>query len=215
MLSPLRLLVKSSQFAAGLMFFVLAPIWNQFPQYRLLASPLKWIFWKIPTHGMRKRYQLPMGVLILTCDWYRLAEWAIARLQAEAAFQSSQMQSAVSADTSQISSSKETSSASSVADPSAHDPGSSETVIGRYHCTSRNRHGNLTVTTTGVDFKQHLTNDRSWRLAYEDIKAMQKVCYSPTFTTSSLLPSLISSCSTSLSVCPSVAALMTDIHAHD
>ena len=68
-LSPLRLLVKSFQLAAGLVFFVFAPIWNRYPQYRLLASPLKWIFWKIPTHGMCRQCRVPDDVPVLTREW--------------------------------------------------------------------------------------------------------------------------------------------------
>ena len=59
---PLPLLLKITQLNAGIIFFGLFPIATRYPQYRLLASPLKWLLWKIPTD----------------------AEWAIARLQTEA-----------------------------------------------------------------------------------------------------------------------------------
>jgi hypothetical protein len=58
---PLWLLVKSITFGAGLTFFGLFPIATNFPEYRLLASPVKFLLWNIPTH----------------------AEWAIKYVQAE------------------------------------------------------------------------------------------------------------------------------------
>ncbi|KAH7051322.1 hypothetical protein B0J12DRAFT_662803 [Macrophomina phaseolina] len=58
---PLRLLVKSSTFGAGFTFFALFPLSTNFPEYRLLVSPSKRIFWNIPTH----------------------AEWAVKFIQAE------------------------------------------------------------------------------------------------------------------------------------
>ena len=111
--------------------------------------------------------------------WYHIAEWAIARLQAEASFQFEQMQSAASGAITKCSLAREPDreSVSDDAESSTQDsnPDSSARIIGRYHCTSRNRHGRLTVTNEGIDFKQHLTKDRSWQLGYKDIKAIQKV----------------------------------------
>lgn len=49
---PLSMIVKVGEFCAGVLFFGLFPIASRYPQYRLLASPMKWLFWKIPTHGM-------------------------------------------------------------------------------------------------------------------------------------------------------------------
>jgi hypothetical protein len=57
--TPSRLLVKGTLFAFGFVYFVLAPIWHRYPQYRLLASPLKWIFWKVPTHSTYCLFSLP------------------------------------------------------------------------------------------------------------------------------------------------------------
>ncbi|KAL8869908.1 MAG: hypothetical protein Q9174_003920 [Haloplaca sp. 1 TL-2023] len=59
---PVHLLIKVAQFNMGCVFFGLFPIATRYPKYRLLASPMKWLFWKVPTD----------------------AEWAIARLQVEA-----------------------------------------------------------------------------------------------------------------------------------
>lgn len=38
-------------FLAGFWFFVCLPVSSRFPQYRLLVSPVKWVFWDIPTHA--------------------------------------------------------------------------------------------------------------------------------------------------------------------
>lgn len=59
--TPTWLIVKLSTFSAGFSFFGLFPIAVNFPEYRLLVSPTKRIFWNIPTH----------------------AEWAIKYIQAE------------------------------------------------------------------------------------------------------------------------------------
>ncbi|KAI5201902.1 hypothetical protein E4T39_05057 [Aureobasidium subglaciale] len=58
---PINILVKSSLFGAGIVFFGLFPLGTNFPEYRLLASVPRRVFWNIPTH----------------------AEWAIKSLQAE------------------------------------------------------------------------------------------------------------------------------------
>jgi hypothetical protein len=49
--TPSWLLVRATTLALGVVFFGLFPISSRFPDYRLIASPMKWIFWKIPTHG--------------------------------------------------------------------------------------------------------------------------------------------------------------------
>jgi hypothetical protein len=60
--TPTYLLVQMSFLVLGVVFFVLTPIGHHYFQYQLLTSPLMWMLWGIPTH----------------------ADWAIARLQAEA-----------------------------------------------------------------------------------------------------------------------------------
>lgn len=49
---PLSMFIKLAQLSAGILFFGLFPIASRYPQYRLLASPMKWLFWKVPTDGM-------------------------------------------------------------------------------------------------------------------------------------------------------------------
>lgn len=60
--TPQWLLVKTFTFSLGTMFFGIFPIGTNFPEYRLLASAPKRLFWNIPTH----------------------AEWSIQYIQAEA-----------------------------------------------------------------------------------------------------------------------------------
>ena len=50
-LIPLQIMVKSLTFGAGFVFFGLFPLATNFPEYRLLVSPLKLTLWNIPTHG--------------------------------------------------------------------------------------------------------------------------------------------------------------------
>jgi hypothetical protein len=58
---PTWLLVKTCTLSFGFSFFTLFPLAVNFPEYRLLVSPTKRLFWNIPTH----------------------AEWAIKYIQAE------------------------------------------------------------------------------------------------------------------------------------
>ncbi|KAL8668318.1 MAG: hypothetical protein Q9168_007047, partial [Polycauliona sp. 1 TL-2023] len=46
---PLHIMIKITQFNFGVMFFGLFPLATRYPQYRLLASPMKWLFWRVPT----------------------------------------------------------------------------------------------------------------------------------------------------------------------
>jgi hypothetical protein len=58
---PTRLLIKASTLSFAFTFFGLFPLAVHYPEYRLLLSPTKRLFWNIPTH----------------------AEWAIKYIQAE------------------------------------------------------------------------------------------------------------------------------------
>lgn len=61
--TPAWLMLRLVTFGMGAAFFGLFPIASRYPDYRLLASPVRWLFWKIPTH----------------------AEWAVQSLQAKGA----------------------------------------------------------------------------------------------------------------------------------
>ncbi len=160
-LTPVWLLVKESFFAIGIMFFVLAPISNNFPKYRLLASPLTWLFWKIPTHG----------------------QWAIARLQAEATQQLRAMPNHSDqppANAPFVGPARDPSILQPISETK---PSTAEaTRVGRYHCIHQKRHGNLCLTTEAVSFEMHLTANEKWRLRYDELKSMQKIVGSSTIS---------------------------------
>jgi len=59
---PIYWIIKCASAFGGLMFFAISPFQMLHPEYRLLVSPLTWLFWNVPTNF----------------------EWAISRLQAEA-----------------------------------------------------------------------------------------------------------------------------------
>ncbi|RPB12489.1 hypothetical protein P167DRAFT_545402 [Morchella conica CCBAS932] len=54
--------LKATYFGLGVAFFAWFPISSRYPKYRLVVSPVRWLFWNIPTH----------------------AEWAFQELSAEA-----------------------------------------------------------------------------------------------------------------------------------
>jgi hypothetical protein len=56
------LCMRAVTFGAGVLFFFAFPVASRYPKYRYLVSPLKWLFWEVPTH----------------------AEWALAELRMEA-----------------------------------------------------------------------------------------------------------------------------------
>ena len=164
-LAPWWLLVKGSFFAIGVGFFGLIPMAYRFPRYRLLLSPLIWTFWKIPTHGMLATYILPFYWDIeLTRRYFPTAEWAIARLRAEANHQLETLREQ---------------------DPSSADEegkSSSDPIrVGRYHCIVGDRHGKLYLSTDGVSFKKYMFSNESWSVRYENMRSMQKVMRSFTF----------------------------------
>ncbi len=61
--TPAWLMLRMVTLGMGAAFFGIFPIASRYPDYRLLASPIRWLFWKIPTH----------------------AEWAVQNLQAKGA----------------------------------------------------------------------------------------------------------------------------------
>ncbi|KAK5045714.1 hypothetical protein LTR84_009083 [Exophiala bonariae] len=128
-LAPTWLLVQMIFSSVGFTFFVLTPIAVRHRRYRLLTSPWIWLMWKIPTH----------------------AEWAIARLQAEA----KQHLAEQGKDETQI------------------DTNNTETplVIGSYSCTG----GNIVVTATDVTFSPRRAADATWRVEFSNLTGIQKI----------------------------------------
>jgi hypothetical protein len=88
------------------------------------------------------------------------AEWAITRLQAEATRQLTYLHDVP---------------AQQLIGVKGQDDRQNSIRIGRYHCTSEKRHGNLCVSTDQVSFENHLTANERWSLKYEDLKGIEKV----------------------------------------
>jgi hypothetical protein len=154
-ITPVSILVKESFSAAGVMFFCLAPIAARYPQYRLLLNPLTWLYWRIPTHS----------------------EWAIARLKAEATRQLEIMHEQTTFTQTHVASDVCVQQLLSTQGA----PNDATLVrIGRYHCSSEKRQGNLCVDTEKVSFEIHLTASERWRLSYRDMKSIEKAVGSRT-----------------------------------
>lgn len=149
-ITPVPILVKESFFAAGVMFFGLAPMAARYPQYRLLLNPLTWLFWRIPTHS----------------------DWAIARLKAEATRQLETMHERTA-----LTEAHTARSCGTQQLPPIQGVRNYPQVIriGRYHCSSDQRQGNLCVDTKQVSFETHLTAGERWRLSYKNMKSIQKL----------------------------------------
>ena len=112
-------------------------------------------------------------------------EWAIARLQAQAAqYLHKPSRAAFDVDMNDLSVAEEP-FVGPIWDPHiTHEKApqrngaqNEATRVGRYHCISENLHGNLCLDTEGVYFEMHLTARQKWRLNYAELKSMQKVSF--------------------------------------
>ena len=168
-LTPVWLLVKLISLSMGLTFFGLFPIASRYPRYRLLASPPKWLFWDIPTHGIRCRNFLLNRGRTYTDDC--LAEWAIARLQVQGRSQAHN-------------------------DPDVDNKDSS--VHGFYTCSSSNHAGRLVVTSKGVRFEAFGGSQHQWELAFNRMNRVEKVSKEVSYSCARLshvdLPMMMISC---------------------
>lgn len=48
---PVNIMMRASSLGMAVTFFGLFPISSRYPEYRYVVSPVKWIFWKVPSHG--------------------------------------------------------------------------------------------------------------------------------------------------------------------
>ncbi|KAF2703530.1 hypothetical protein K504DRAFT_463583 [Pleomassaria siparia CBS 279.74] len=143
--APVWLLVKCATLGAGITFFGLFSIASNFPEYRLLVSPIKRVFWNIPTH----------------------AQWAIESLQAEGSRYENEHF------TEQTSSSKTDIRVDSptVAKPNTgetHDRGS-------YTAHHNGTKGSLVIGSTSVRFESEIRHRVHWTVLYEQINNLEKV----------------------------------------
>ncbi|KAI4138805.1 MAG: hypothetical protein L6R39_006594 [Caloplaca ligustica] len=135
------------QFCAGVLFFGLFPIASRYPQYRLLTSPMKWLFWKVPTD----------------------AGWAIARLQVEAAHRQEALRQV------DVACRPDQEGQANLKPNDARDHAGGEMSLGQFHCTSQNHHGDLWVTSKGVRYKTAVRSHILWEVQFNNLTMLQKV----------------------------------------
>ncbi|KIV80312.1 hypothetical protein PV11_07823 [Exophiala sideris] len=147
-LAPTWLLVQMTFSFVGIDFFILTPLGVRNPQYRLLVSPWTWLLWKIPTH----------------------ADWAIARLQAEAEKYLEQHGKLGDIDNDD---------ARNTMMPSKtgiRDTPEGPQMIGRYKCRAGDVYGDLVVTTASISFSPKKSADHTgWLLPFRQLTGLQKV----------------------------------------
>ena len=101
-------------------------------------------------------------------DLLCIAEWAIARLQVEAAHRKAAM-----TQRDPTSHSDENRTDSKQGDPDEEQE--REFTLGEFHCTSQSHHGDLCVTSKGVKYKTAIRSHILWELPYENVTTLQKV----------------------------------------
>lgn len=170
--------MRFATLVCGITFFALFPIGSRFPEYRLLVSPVKWLFWNIPSHG---NYLRP--VFRSQADKYS-AEWSILSLQAEG--QRHRDRDTVSS--SQSSAEPElaasdpmgyrapTNANGGYPSPSVVNPEAGTDDYGSYDCSHDNKNGKLILNPLGLYFISSIGHKRHFMLPYENIEKLEKVC---------------------------------------
>lgn len=95
------------------------------------------------------------------------AEWAIARLQAEARYRTAAMQKAG------LESSQDYEKEGNDSDAEADMRYVAN--LGKYHCTTGNHHGELCVSSEGVKFVSAIRKNVLWEMRFDALKLLQKV----------------------------------------
>lgn len=150
----------------GVDFFILTPIGVRYPRYRLLVSPWTWLLWKIPTHGIFFAPILSDHQLICAS----LADWAIARLQAEAEKYLAQRGELGAID------SYDEGYGPKPSKKRIRDKPEEPQMIGRYPCRDGDVKGDLVLTTTAISFSpKHSSDQADWVLPFHDLIGIQKV----------------------------------------
>jgi hypothetical protein len=164
MFIPVHLIIRATTLGLGITFFLLFPISSRFPEYRLLASPVKWLFWKIPTH----------------------AEWSIKALQAEG-LRNKESTAVRKGD-------KKTLSGAQIehggSDPlgfrgppttrdgqvrEQEDIQIPEKDYGSYGGTFEKKNGALIISSSGVRFVTGLGGNTLWECPFRDMRKLEKV----------------------------------------
>ncbi|KAI1611708.1 hypothetical protein EDD36DRAFT_297308 [Exophiala viscosa] len=146
-LTPTWLLVQVTFIFVGFDFFVLTPLGVRYPQYRLLVSPWTWLLWEIPTH----------------------ADWAIARLQAEAEKYLEQHGKLGDIDNDDA---RNTDMPSKTG---IRDTPEGPQMIGRYKCRDGDAYGELVVTTASISFSPKKSANSGWDLPFRELIGIQKI----------------------------------------
>ena len=103
----------------------------------------------------------------LTLTLCYVAEWAIARLQAEARHSTDTMPQKPMKYDGNASDGKASSS-------EAIDGSHAADEVGRYHCTYQSHHGDLQVSSTGACYVTAVRQNLLWKLRYDDCKTIRK-----------------------------------------
>lgn len=157
---------------AGITFFGLFPIATNFPEYRLLASLIKWLFWNIPTHGNETSADCSE-----MCAEESLAEWLIVLLKAEGQRHRATVPPRRSAEPEFA---EPFSNGPAVADGNTLNPPTANAQpaavdYGSYDCSHDDKSGNLILNAFGVRFISSIGHKQHFNLGYEKIEKLEKV----------------------------------------
>ncbi|KAI9820582.1 MAG: hypothetical protein M1827_004951 [Pycnora praestabilis] len=150
--TPTWLLVKCATLIIAILLFGLYPVASKYPDYRLLASPIKWVFWNIPTH----------------------AEWAIDNLQKQAAKHNKASENDAKIKSDDLSSrhSKDTGDDSQARQPNpSHKPVADVRV---YHFMDGKHPGELSLSSDIIRCKTLVRHAEAWEMPYKSIKCVEK-----------------------------------------
>ncbi|KAK5082379.1 hypothetical protein LTR05_007526 [Lithohypha guttulata] len=137
-------------FSIGFDFFVMTPVARRYPKYRLLTSPVTWFMWRVPTH----------------------AEWAIARLQAEAKQYLQQDDTLTSIDKDRQPPARAETQAATNDFDKQHKQAK---LIGRYSCMHNDGQGLLVATTESISFQPRQSSDTDWTILIKELRTIQKI----------------------------------------
>jgi hypothetical protein len=164
-LIPTWLLVKLSTLSMGFTFFALFPLAVNFPEYRLLVSPTKRLFWNIPTH----------------------AEWAIKYIQAEGTRIAANTPSNITKPAGipiQTTKAPAHVNASVPVQPNSQSAQVETTIpiettpqvqdYGFYKAHHEKHNGHLIISTTSCRFVSSIGHTEHWHILYDQINRIEK-----------------------------------------
>ena len=175
--------MKIVYFTAGGAFFFCFPVSSRYPQYRYLVSPLKWVFWGIPTHAelsfeyLRKHAQVSCEKIIRQkvdeTHHLETSSPPLARYTDRMSLDSLAVRVAETAGimSNDFDDEDENGWQSASSDLSIF--GQDENMVGfRAQCDGA--HGRLYIYSTGVRFYRSRPREELWSLRYQDLTEMLK-----------------------------------------